>query len=738
MESSIQPSQIENSVLLQLFRDSFVMKGDFYNVKKQKVFPDIKKRMEFSSVVQGDDDIVLRDINLQEIVPVVSRQQDTSATSDELLFYYFYLPDDDLEVMENRILRMKPEDELTEIDYPLLSHFVSSVDRICGTMIHRRHFASLHRVDTRRGHRERLPLQRPVLDDDQWWSTFNSHTTEAPKKKQKRHSIDWPTQIVPKHVEYIFANDFFPYVSSSDQQHHETVPMMSRCTVDYHEYTTYPTAEELENDQSRGCISVYVSAIGKRANLNVTVLKIGDTIQSCNEIGYQKFFKIVDFHRGKICVDSDPWVLDKWGVIDNISHGNLLLKTVVLNNEELIPVAPPSRCLVKRIPALSIPLIRGIHDDTARQLERRAATVAALPDLERNTLENSYLYRAAKMCPFKLHEYQNRLPDPVYRFLDEVSYSNANDKLTPDSLCSDSEASIIQNDETECTVCGRMFSWVQTQARTKTPNPAPYYLFTNRKQFFGQFDSKQYTLKQHALEQLHLHGKEHCDGIPHAFRYPIFPFKGKSELWPWNLTLRDVIQEMLWDGWVESGGISKHICQGTLRQRDSNSLKSHMAIVLFRSKNCRVEFTKKIIKRLKGVGVIIPAGHETLEAGYRSWITIESWNQKGLEDLLDDAVRYIDKLMQMMDAFPFVTFMDSFPYESVDEKVGYAWNSLNLFFLSGVSEGVFFPKVPTLGSDHSLLFYVNQHYLKTKAFMARKATAPVQLHQESEEDSDSD
>ena len=69
MESSIQPSQIENSILLQLFRDSFVMKGDFYNVKKQKVFPDIKKRMEFSSVVQGDDDIVLRDINLQEIVP---------------------------------------------------------------------------------------------------------------------------------------------------------------------------------------------------------------------------------------------------------------------------------------------------------------------------------------------------------------------------------------------------------------------------------------------------------------------------------------------------------------------------------------------------------------------------------------------------------------------------------------------------------------------------------------------
>lgn len=125
------------------------------------------------------------------------------------------------------------------------------------------------------------------------------------KKMDKLDGNDnwWPTVVIPKEVETVFKNYYFPKRESDivvsfggdcrDMN-------MGRESVTFLEFVSPPTPDDIEQAQQDGILPVYVADSGNREGCFCTVLEVGDKIEHKTHDGRVSTAIILDFFRGKI------------------------------------------------------------------------------------------------------------------------------------------------------------------------------------------------------------------------------------------------------------------------------------------------------------------------------------------------------------------------------------------------------------------------------------------------------
>ena len=78
---------------------------------------------------------------------------------------------------------------------------------------------------------------------------------------------------------------------------------------------------------------------------------------------------------------------------------------------------------------------------------------------------------------------------------------------------------------------------------------------------------------------------------------------------------------------------------------------------------------------------------------------------KGYKKFMDKVDTLLEDVHNAMVNFPFSTFMRAFPGNKNKQKVGWAWNSLMLFFAAGLLPGRYFP----YATEQVRNFYTFQH-----------------------------
>ena len=191
--------------------------------------------------------------------------------------------------------------------------------------------------------------------------------------------------------------------------------------------------------------------------------------------------------------------------------------------------------------------------------------------------------------------------------------------------------------------------------------------------------------------------------IPHMYSLRMYP--AKTKCWPWEMTLTEVAQEILFEAFKACGGIDRGLCKYAVKERNCDFLKAQVLRILVKAETERKEMGSKMSKRLKGLGMVVPLEWDKCPKAIRNIKTVSDVNTKGMAHFLDLAGELLLEVHQSMIEFPYLPFLDSFPGADDDVRVGFGWNSICLFFAAGLRRDVYFPFLEDVGIfDETTLF----------------------------------
>lgn len=193
--------------------------------------------------------------------------------------------------------------------------------------------------------------------------------------------------------------------------------------------------------------------------------------------------------------------------------------------------------------------------------------------------------------------------------------------------------------------------------------------------------------------------KKHCDRchidqIPHHWGMKKFFEYGVTSLFAWDLLVRDVVQDVLFDAFSKHEGISLEVFRNVVVDGGQELLKCHISSIFGYAKAVlEKENLVKWMKKLKGgldeyhIDLVLDTQEDTSpvvlklkEEVQATKSTFQSMIKLSLGNLMDDLI-----------GFDFVTLVGSVDAPTETERVGYAWNALCLLFVRGISEEMYFP-----------------------------------------------
>ena len=216
-----------------------------------------------------------------------------------------------------------------------------------------------------------------------------------------------------------------------------------------------------------------------------------------------------------------------------------------------------------------------------------------------------------------------------------------------------------------------------------------------------------------------------------------WPFSGKK--WSFETNLSDMTQGLLFDSFQKNQGIHRILCEWAVRNNNAVELQDHLKLIVNGAitKATEPSFRNKISERMK-CKVCLPCEVTPDDFEWTKW-DAKIYNNN-LQRMCEDAAKHLRLVYDAFKYFDFKTFIQTFEGDA-DTQVGYAWNSLNLFFLCGVQQKVYFPTIPSL-LDKSLQDYIQDEYnekhrLRRVLELEREFDPdPVPFRQPSESDSE--
>lgn len=267
----------------------------------------------------------------------------------------------------------------------------------------------------------------------------------------------------------------------------------------------------------------------------------------------------------------------------------------------------------------------------------------------------------------------------------------------------------MSNDTTTCNVCCKQMKW---ESESTLEDSAGEYMaqFTNR---WKHIKKGKAELKR-ATKDLMDHCKSHKGKIRHCYALPTIFVAAKKGCWPFELKVVDVAQEILWEEFHAAGGIPRIMCELAVQDREDSLVRARFLKILGAAIGTVRNPSDRFFKRLHGAGTVVPSGYPADE--YVAENVVADSNKAGKKDFFKKVENELERVYECMSTFPFVTFLFCFQGED-KERIGYGWNSLCLFFVSGLYDHVYFPWMPKqMVSNSTLMDFDLQNYqgMRTK------------------------
>lgn len=660
----------QNTVLLQMFRECFTKRGSKNSAFNFK----LGNFVNISEVLSSDQEYC--DKELLKLVPLLDGKYLTLYTG-----YH------QVETVE--------KDKMTQKGTIRWMEFCKSVDYVLSTQMYKDYFET-----TLKNGKQRL-------------STGNGNIAEDPVRKRKRNvpfsycERVIPRTIVPKTVETIFQKKWYPiglhrFGKPDEWGHFLLNPGMENDVKQkgLKEFVNPPPPDqdldECWDDNVVSTTKIFTTCQGMREGKSVTVLEIGMKIMFRGTDNNDKETKIVDFERDVICISRPPWHLRDW----NPHKPVLLIKAGEegIETKKLLPTS--GFIVVKRNEPASLEIVKELEAKARKKMEERKERMNTLTN-DQQIVERSRVFGSMPL-PYDSGKYTGPT-DPYYRYLNELPEEH--DSLGWEHT---GAAMMSQNGNTECNVCHNKMKW--NSEKLLEDSAGAYFnqfLSGYKHAKKGRFELKRAT--GDILE----HSQKHVDSIKHCYTLPKSFVGAKMGCWPFELRVVDVAQEILWDEFHAAGGIPRLMCQMAVKKRDDSWVRARFMKILGTAIGTVRHPSDRFFKRLYGAGTVIPAGYLGVDGKQEGNAPIAEANKAGRKNFFIKVEEELDRVYERMSSFPFLTFLLCFDIDGGDEKrIGYGWNSLCLFFVSGLYDHVYFPWIPQkMVSYKTLMDFVVDSYV---------------------------
>jgi hypothetical protein len=376
---------------------------------------------------------------------------------------------------------------------------------------------------------------------------------------------------------------------------------------------------------------------------------------------------ILDFKRAEIIISDHPYrILEV-----DLQYGEYR----ATNDQVVMKLATMENILVKREPGKSKKLVSELEEAFKKMAQEQNRKREEMCEAGGVSAPASW-YKFTFPYAVKSSDYEKTGgQDPDWRWIIQLPREEKHWRLRGKG-----SDSMMVDDKVQCNVCRE--DVLLKHCTVLFYDSYTLHLDENQSKKFGRHG------KEHFLKGCNDHRSSHENQIPHS--YTCEP-NTATDVWPWQLFGTEVAQQLLFDSYVKSGGISLMLLQDAFIKKNDRRLSSHICMIIGRSLGACKSNSAKYYKRLKGLGLCNISARGWKSPKEMNTEKVESWNQflKFIENHIMSQV-YYDFLV-----FDWIAFIEAFPYQQDDKKVGYAWNSICLFFSHGLCENIFFPAKKT-------------------------------------------